>query len=232
MEFVLGKPQFSGMLTLWWVALMINFITFSSSHVSSSTTSPNSEANALLKWKASFDNKSQALLSSWSGNTSHPYNWVGITCDEFNSISNISLQNHGLRAFAHLSFIHCAIAVAVLATAVRRLSLSLFAVRCSHFFCSRRRSSPFMPLLFTVSVPLPLFSIPKSCPPPPPFQIYISIPDLHCYSRSAPYMATPPENSSDAPPTEEEAFKEVKRGKTVMKAVIRARVAGHKLPVN
>ncbi|XP_054794316.1 uncharacterized protein LOC129299863 [Prosopis cineraria] len=46
------------------------------------------------------------------------------------------------------------------------------------------------------------------------------------------YMATPPENSGDAPPTEEEAFKEVKRGKTVMKAVIRARAAGRKLPVN
>ncbi|XP_054820631.1 calcium/calmodulin-regulated receptor-like kinase 2 [Prosopis cineraria] len=102
MEFVLGKPQFSGMLTLWWVAFMINFITFSSSHVSSSTTSQNSEANALLKWKASLDNKSQALLSSWNGNTSHPCNWVGITCDEFNSISNISLQNHGLRAYDNI----------------------------------------------------------------------------------------------------------------------------------
>ncbi|XP_054794052.1 MDIS1-interacting receptor like kinase 2-like [Prosopis cineraria] len=80
---------------------MIHFISSSSSHVSSSTSSPNSEANALLKWKASLDNKSQALLSSWNGNTSHLCNWVGITCDEFNSISNIFLQNHGLRELAY-----------------------------------------------------------------------------------------------------------------------------------
>ncbi len=37
------------------------------------------EAEALLKWKASLDNQSQSLLSSWGGG--HPSNWVGIACD-------------------------------------------------------------------------------------------------------------------------------------------------------
>ncbi|KHN27593.1 Putative LRR receptor-like serine/threonine-protein kinase [Glycine soja] len=54
-----------------------------------------SEANALLKWKSSLDNQSHASLSSWSGN--NPCNWLGIACDEFNSVSNINLTNVGLR---------------------------------------------------------------------------------------------------------------------------------------
>ncbi|KAL5172063.1 MDIS1-interacting receptor like kinase 2 [Glycine soja] len=54
-----------------------------------------SEANALLKWKSSLDNQSHASLSSWSGN--NPCIWLGIACDEFNSVSNINLTNVGLR---------------------------------------------------------------------------------------------------------------------------------------
>ncbi|KHN10864.1 Putative LRR receptor-like serine/threonine-protein kinase [Glycine soja] len=54
-----------------------------------------SEANALLKWKSSLDNQSHASLSSWSGD--NPCIWFGIACDEFNSVSNISLTYVGLR---------------------------------------------------------------------------------------------------------------------------------------
>ncbi|MCI92136.1 receptor protein kinase-like protein, partial [Trifolium medium] len=40
-----------------------------------------SEADALLKWKASLDNQSKALLSSWNiGN--NPCGWEGIACDD------------------------------------------------------------------------------------------------------------------------------------------------------
>ncbi|KAH1148596.1 hypothetical protein GYH30_043298 [Glycine max] len=53
------------------------------------------EANALLKWKASLDNQSQASLSSWTGN--NPCNWLGISCHDSNSVSNINLTNAGLR---------------------------------------------------------------------------------------------------------------------------------------
>ncbi|XP_017984368.1 PREDICTED: leucine-rich repeat receptor-like serine/threonine-protein kinase BAM2 [Theobroma cacao] len=58
---------------------------------------PAKEAETLLKWKASLDNKSQTLLSSWLGD-SH-CNWVGITCDEAGSMTNLSLPNYveGLR---------------------------------------------------------------------------------------------------------------------------------------
>ncbi|XP_028787208.1 MDIS1-interacting receptor like kinase 2-like [Neltuma alba] len=77
-------------------------------------TSLNSEANALLKWKASLDHQSQTVLSSWKDNGSHPCKWVGITCNELNSISNISLLDFGLRgtldslnfsSFPHLQII-------------------------------------------------------------------------------------------------------------------------------
>ncbi|KAK4270952.1 hypothetical protein QN277_019716 [Acacia crassicarpa] len=82
-------------LTFWWVLLVA--IMLSPSHVSSFMTSSNSEANALLEWKASLDNQSQALLSSWIHNSSHPCKWIGITCKELNSISNITLPDFGLR---------------------------------------------------------------------------------------------------------------------------------------
>ncbi|KAI4352277.1 hypothetical protein L6164_006546 [Bauhinia variegata] len=79
----------------------------SSSRIASFAFAPgveeNSEANALLKWKASLDNQSQALLSSWTGTS--PCNWVGITCDVSNSVSSIILQHFGLRGMLYsLSF--------------------------------------------------------------------------------------------------------------------------------
>ncbi|RHN78472.1 putative protein kinase RLK-Pelle-LRR-XI-1 family [Medicago truncatula] len=54
-----------------------------------------SEADALLKWKASLDNHSRAFLSSWIGN--NPCGWEGITCDyESKSINKVNLTNIGL----------------------------------------------------------------------------------------------------------------------------------------
>ncbi|KAK4270658.1 hypothetical protein QN277_019437 [Acacia crassicarpa] len=96
MAFLFRKLQFSEKLTLWWVLLVCYLIVFPF-HVSSFITSPNSEANTLLKWKASLDNQSQTLLSTWRDNNSHPCNWVGIECNEFNSVFNISLEDLGLR---------------------------------------------------------------------------------------------------------------------------------------
>jgi len=55
-----------------------------------------SDADALLKWKSSFDNQSKALLSSWYGN--NPCSWEGITCDDNSkSIYKVNLTNIGLR---------------------------------------------------------------------------------------------------------------------------------------
>ncbi|KAK7276519.1 hypothetical protein RIF29_17659 [Crotalaria pallida] len=56
----------------------------------------NSEAHALLKWKTSLDNQSQASLSSWTSNSSFCM-WQGIVCDESNSVSSINVSNLGLK---------------------------------------------------------------------------------------------------------------------------------------
>ncbi|KAJ7965706.1 Receptor protein kinase-like protein [Quillaja saponaria] len=55
------------------------------------------EANALVKWKHSFDNQSQGLLSSWSHGSTTPCNWVGILCSESKSVTHINLGHFGLR---------------------------------------------------------------------------------------------------------------------------------------
>ena len=62
------------------------------------------ETEALLKWKASLENQSQSLLSSWVGG--QPCNnWIGISCNESGSVRRVSLSNLGLRGTLHnLSF--------------------------------------------------------------------------------------------------------------------------------
>ena len=86
----------------WWLLLMCfsAFLISSSLHaagssMTASAATQGSEANALLKWKASFDKQSQALLSSWNG--SSPCHWAGITCDESKSVSEVNLTSFELR---------------------------------------------------------------------------------------------------------------------------------------
>ncbi|KAH7858617.1 hypothetical protein Vadar_025915 [Vaccinium darrowii] len=55
-----------------------------------------SEAVTLLMWKASLDNHSQNLLSSWNGSNDH-CSWVGIGCNEATKVTNINLESIGLR---------------------------------------------------------------------------------------------------------------------------------------
>ncbi|XP_061338190.1 MDIS1-interacting receptor like kinase 2-like [Gastrolobium bilobum] len=57
----------------------------------------NSEASALLKWKASLENQSQASLSSWTTITATPCNWEGIVCDESKFVTTINVTNSGLK---------------------------------------------------------------------------------------------------------------------------------------
>ncbi|XP_034926919.1 uncharacterized protein [Populus alba] len=99
---LLNKPFFSFFLHILFLLLHI----FSSSSFfalaehTSSTASPfgnnNTEAEALLQWKASLDSQSQSLLSSWVG-ISPCINWIGITCDNTGSITNLTLESFGLR---------------------------------------------------------------------------------------------------------------------------------------
>ena len=78
----------------FWLLLLMCFSAFPHSHASNSSRVA-SEANALLKWKVSLDNQSQASLSSWSGNSS--CNWLGIECDHSKYVSKINLPGIGLR---------------------------------------------------------------------------------------------------------------------------------------
>ncbi|KAK7395739.1 hypothetical protein VNO78_16306 [Psophocarpus tetragonolobus] len=81
----------------FWVLLVMHFGAFAmASAANHDVASSEIEANALLKWKASLDNHSQASLSSWSGN--NPCNWFGIACDDgSNSVSNITITRVGLK---------------------------------------------------------------------------------------------------------------------------------------
>jgi hypothetical protein len=68
------------------------FVLVTSPHASAEIQG--SEANALLKWKSSFDNQSRASLSSLI----NPCSWEGITCDDNStSIYEVNLANIGLR---------------------------------------------------------------------------------------------------------------------------------------
>ncbi|CAK9134684.1 unnamed protein product [Ilex paraguariensis] len=53
------------------------------------------EDAALLTWKATLDNQSQSLLSSWGGHS--PCNWDGIGCNKAGRITHIDLKGYGLK---------------------------------------------------------------------------------------------------------------------------------------
>ncbi|XP_030941717.1 MDIS1-interacting receptor like kinase 2-like [Quercus lobata] len=61
------------------------------------------EAEALLNWRASLDNQSQTLLSSWGEGS--PCKWVGIRCDKAGSLTGLNLSSFGLiGTLSNLSF--------------------------------------------------------------------------------------------------------------------------------
>ena len=71
------------------------FIILALTSSSFATSKMGQEAEALLEWKVSLDNQSQFQLSSWVGNiTCH---WVGISCNNFSSISHVNLAGVGLK---------------------------------------------------------------------------------------------------------------------------------------
>ncbi|CDP10361.1 unnamed protein product [Coffea canephora] len=57
------------------------------------------ELSALLTWKTSLDNKSQAILSSWNSDT--PCKWDGIGCNKAGKIVQINLTHFGLKGTLH-----------------------------------------------------------------------------------------------------------------------------------
>ncbi|XP_044478465.1 MDIS1-interacting receptor like kinase 2-like [Mangifera indica] len=94
--------------------------------VVASTTSTE-EANALVKWKASFTNQTQSRLTSWtllSPNVANskplttPCSWLGISCNLAGSVIKINLTSFGLNgtlyefsasSFPHLKYVDLAV---------------------------------------------------------------------------------------------------------------------------
>jgi len=98
---LLNKPFFSFLHILFFLLHIFNSSSFFAlaEHTSSTTSlfgNNNTEAEALLQWKASLHNQSQSLLSSWVG-ISPCINWIGITCDNSGSVTNLTLESFGLR---------------------------------------------------------------------------------------------------------------------------------------
>ena len=87
------------MFTTVPIIILLVLASSSQSAISSSfATSPSNmgrEAEALLEWKASLENHSQFRLSSWVGNV--PCQWVGISCNNFSSISHVNLIGFALK---------------------------------------------------------------------------------------------------------------------------------------
>ncbi|KAJ9153752.1 hypothetical protein P3X46_027160 [Hevea brasiliensis] len=62
------------------------------------------ETDALLRWKATLDNHSQSILSSWTGG--RHCNWSGIICNKAGSVVNISVTDSVLKGtLQSLSFL-------------------------------------------------------------------------------------------------------------------------------
>ncbi|PON52693.1 Tyrosine-protein kinase [Parasponia andersonii] len=59
------------------------------------------EADALLKWKATLQNDSISLLTSWTNGTTSPCSWFGIGCNTGGSIIRINLTKSGLQGTLH-----------------------------------------------------------------------------------------------------------------------------------
>ncbi|GMP46315.1 hypothetical protein CsSME_00014521 [Camellia sinensis var. sinensis] len=94
-------------LFVFVMSLAFVFSSNSTAYVSSATSNvgeEQTEAMALLMWKASLDNHSQSLLSSW--NASSHCNWVGIGCNKAGRVTHIDLESYGFRGtLSNLSFI-------------------------------------------------------------------------------------------------------------------------------
>ncbi|CAL9016480.1 unnamed protein product [Prunus brigantina] len=84
---------------LWCLACLISYVQlFSSPNIAFASSL---EAEALLKWKASFQNQTKNNLTSWGYNpkeNTSPCNiWTGISCNTAGSVNRINLTNSGIQ---------------------------------------------------------------------------------------------------------------------------------------
>ena len=103
---VLIRALFTTVIVILLLASSSQF-TISSSFAASSSNMGR-EAETLLEWKASLDNQSQFRLSSWVGNITCL--WVGISCNNFSSVSHVNLIGFALKGTLYsfsFSSLHC-----------------------------------------------------------------------------------------------------------------------------
>ena len=114
MIYLLEKPLpncINNLIQAMFTTVLIIILVLASSSqfaISSFATSPSNmgrETEALLEWKVSLENQSQFRLSSWVGNI--PCQWVGISCNNFSSISHISLTRSALKGTLHTFSFSC-----------------------------------------------------------------------------------------------------------------------------
>ena len=98
---------------VYLVTLVLLATLHSSFNAASLSVTEETEADALLNWKASIQNDTQSPLTSWTllhnatnsssnqNTSSIPCSWSGITCNEAGSVISLSLTNSGLKGTLH-----------------------------------------------------------------------------------------------------------------------------------
>ncbi|KAB2601835.1 LRR receptor-like serine/threonine-protein kinase [Pyrus ussuriensis x Pyrus communis] len=80
-----------------FLACLILYLQLASSPKSAFASANSTEAEALLKWKASFQNQTQNNLTSWINANEAPCNtWVGVSCNSAGSVNRLNLTNSGI----------------------------------------------------------------------------------------------------------------------------------------
>ncbi|KAB2601827.1 LRR receptor-like serine/threonine-protein kinase [Pyrus ussuriensis x Pyrus communis] len=83
---------------LCFLACLILYIQLASSQKSAFASANSTEAEALLKWKASFQNQTQNNLTSWMNANEAPCNtWIGVSCNSVGSVNRLNLTNSGIQ---------------------------------------------------------------------------------------------------------------------------------------
>ncbi|CAN6553758.1 unnamed protein product [Malus baccata var. baccata] len=84
---------------LCFLAFLIWYLQLASSQKSVFASANSTEAEALLKWKASFQNQTQNNLTSWMNANEAPCNtWIGVSCNSAGSVNRLNLTNSGIQS--------------------------------------------------------------------------------------------------------------------------------------
>ncbi|KAM1765305.1 hypothetical protein TB1_004357 [Malus domestica] len=83
---------------LCFLACLILYLQLASSQKSAFASANSTEAEVLLKWKASFRNQTQNNLTSWINANEAPCNiWIGVSCNSDGSVNRLNLTNSGIQ---------------------------------------------------------------------------------------------------------------------------------------